>query len=144
MMNHSTGRTGRLGALSIGSPEILCSVTMFMSCTLCNRRLARTRGLIAAQMRSNCGVVKSDTPQEKLTELPLEVVRLAVSETRRGRQPGQRSGHHGVMRKPEQVERFAVVWPRVPRGNRTLKRGDEGRPPSQTRAARLLRTSARR
>ena len=109
MMNQSTGRTGRLGALlSIGSPEILCSVTMFMSCTLCNRRLSHTRCLIAAQMRGNCGVVKSDTPQDKLTELPLEVVRLAVSETRRGRQPGQRSRHHGVMRKPEQVERFAV------------------------------------
>src|SRR4051794_28953160 len=129
MMNQSTGRTGRLGALlSIGSPEILCSVTMFMSCTLCNRRLACTRRQFVAQMRSNCGVVKSDTPQEKLTQLPLEVVRLTVSEARRGRQPGQRSRHHRVMRKPEQVERIAAEWPRVTASNRTFERGDEDRP----------------
>src|SRR5690348_10503442 len=130
MMNQSTGRTGRLGALlSIGSPEILCSVTMFMSCTLCNRRLAGIRGsLIVAQMRSNCGVVKSDTPQEKLTQLPLEVFSLAVSEARRGRQPGQRCSHHRVMRKPEQVERVAAEWPRGAGGNGTFKRGNEDRP----------------
>src|SRR4051794_27805990 len=106
MMNHSTGRTGRLGALlSIGWPEIFCSVTMFMSCTFCNRRLVGTRRQFVAQMRNNCGVVKSDTPQEKLTKLPFEIARLAVNEAGRGRQPGQRSRHHGVMREPEQVER---------------------------------------
>src|SRR5512141_2207002 len=129
MMNHSTGRTGRLGGVvSIGSTEILCSVTMFMSCTLCNRRLAGIRGLILAQMRSNCGVVKSDTPQEKLTQLPLKVVSLAVSEARRGRQPGQRSGHHRMMRNPEQVERIAAERPRVPSRNGPLERGEEDRP----------------
>src|ERR671930_808511 len=129
MMNQRTGRTGRLGALlSIGSPEILCSATMFMSCTFCNRRLASICGLIAARMRSNCGVVKSDTPQEKLTELPLEVANLAVREARGGRQPGQRSRHHRVMCKPEQVERIAAEWPRVTAGDRTLERGDEDRP----------------
>src|SRR5437868_3827871 len=129
MMSHSTGRTGRLGALlSIGSPEILCSATMFMSCAFCNRRLAGTRGLIAAQMRSNCGVVKSDTSQEKLTKLPLQIARLAVSEARRSWQPGQRSRHHRVMRKPEQVERIAAEWPRVPGRNRALERGEEDCP----------------
>src|SRR5262245_28333763 len=98
MMNQSTGRTGRLGALlSIGSPEILCSATMFMSCTFCNRRPAGTRRQFVAQMRSNCGVVKSYTPQEKLAELPLQIVRLAVSQTGHGRQPGQRRRHHRVM-----------------------------------------------
>src|SRR4051794_40695463 len=127
-MNQSTGRTGRLGALlSIGSPEILCSVTMFMSCTFCNRRLARTSGLIAAQMRSNCGVVKSDASQEKLTELSLQIVRLAVSETGHGREPGQRSGHHRMMRKPEQVERFDSARPRIAGGDSAFERGEEDR-----------------
>src|SRR5258708_6971801 len=128
MMNQSTGRTGRLGALlSIGSPEILCSVTMFMSCAFCNRRLAGIHGLIAAQMRSNCGVVKSDTPQKKFTELPLQIDRLAVSEAGHGRQPGQRSGHHRMMRKPEQVERLAAGLPRIAGGDRAFERGDEDR-----------------
>src|ERR1700760_2287687 len=128
MMNQSTGRTGRLGALlSIGSPEILCSATMFMSCAFCNRRLAGTPGLIVAQMRSNCGVVKSDPPQEKLTELPLQFIRPSVSQTGHGGQPGQRSGHHRMMRKPEQVERFAATSPRIAGGDRAFERGDEDR-----------------
>ncbi len=37
MMNHSTLLAGRVrGFLSIGFPEMLCSVTMFMSCTFCS------------------------------------------------------------------------------------------------------------
>src|SRR5882724_861317 len=104
------------------------SVTIFMSCTLCSYRLSRSRRRLAIQMKSNCGFVKSDAAQDELAKLPLEVVGVAIGQTGDGRQPRQRRHQHGVMRKPEQIERFAADPRRVARGDRAFDRGGEYRP----------------
>src|SRR4051812_48425607 len=108
MMNQRTIRTGRLRWVSpIGLPEIFGSVTMFMSCTFCSYRLSRIRRQLAVQMGGNCGLAKSDAAQDELTKLPLDVGGVAVGKTGHRREPRQRGHQHGVMGKPEQVERLA-------------------------------------
>ncbi len=88
MINQRTVRIGRVRAFSaIGLPEMLASVAMFMSCTFCSYRLSRLRRPFAIQMRSNCGLVKSDPTKKKFAKLPFEVGGIAVSEARHGRKP---------------------------------------------------------
>src|SRR3954470_19516178 len=103
------------------------SVTIFMSCTFCSYRLSRIRRQLAVQMRSNCGFVKSDTAQDELAKLTFKVGGVAVGETGRGRQPRQRRHQHGVMRKPEQIERLAADPRRIAGRNRALERRREHR-----------------
>ena len=64
-------------------------------------------------MRSNCGLVKSDAAQDELTKLPFKIGGVAVGETRHHRKPRQRGHQHGVMCKPEQVERFIADLDRI-------------------------------
>src|SRR5437762_12747623 len=104
------------------------SVSIFMSCTLCSYRLSRIRRRLAVQMKSNCGFVKSDTAQDELAKLTFEIVGVAVSETGDGWKPRQRRHQHGVMGKPEQVERLAADLRRVACLNRALQRCGEHRP----------------
>ena len=79
MMNQRTIRTGRArGFSAIGWPEILDSVTMFMSCTFCNYRLPRIRRQLAVQMGGNCGFVKSNSAENEFAKLPFEIGGIAV------------------------------------------------------------------
>ena len=56
MINHRTGRIGRVCAFfSIGLPEILGSVMMFMSCAFCNHARLRLPQMGVTKMRSNRG-----------------------------------------------------------------------------------------
>src|SRR5689334_20033634 len=98
-----------------------------MSCTFCSYRLSRIRRRLAVQMRRNCGFVKSDTAQDELAKLTVKVGGVAVGQTERGRQPRQRRHQHGVMRKPEQIERLASDPGRIARGDRALERCREYR-----------------
>ena len=59
-------------------------------------------------MRSNCGFVKSDSPEEKFAKLAFETGGVAVHQTRHRGQPRQRGGQRGVVGKPEQIERRAA------------------------------------
>src|SRR6516165_1669041 len=109
MMNQRIIRAGRLRTFSsIGFPESLASVAMFMSGTFRRYRWGRQLRQTAGQMGGNCGFVKSDTPQQELAELRFEIVGAAVSQAGRGREPGQRRRQHRMMGKPEQVERLAA------------------------------------
>src|SRR4051812_40656541 len=98
-----------------------------MSCTFCSYRLSRIRRQLAVQMRSNCGLVKSDAAEDELAKLPFEVGGVAVGETRHRRKLRKRSHQHGVMRKPEQIERLASDLRRVARRHGALKRRGEHR-----------------
>src|SRR4029077_4863579 len=89
------------------------SVTIFMSYTFCSYRLSRIRRRLAVQMRSNCGFVKSDPAQDELAKLPLEIGGMAIGETAHAGEPRQRRHQHGVMGKPEQIERLAADPRRV-------------------------------
>src|SRR5712664_4941627 len=99
-----------------------------MSCTFCSYRLSRSRRQIAVQMRSNCGFVKSDSSEDKFAKLPFEIGGIAVSEARDDRKPRQRRHQHGVMREPEQIERFAADTLRIACRDRAVDRCGEHRP----------------
>src|ERR1700730_14661171 len=99
-----------------------------MSCTFCSCRLSRGRRQLTVQMRSNCGLVKSDAAKYEFEKLPFEVGGIAVGEARNGRKPGQRRRQHGVVSKPEQVERLATDPRRVARLNRAIERSVEDLP----------------
>src|SRR5450432_2451090 len=109
MMNHSTGRAGRVRGFfsSIGFPEIFGSVTMFMSCTFCNHWRSHVLTRFVVQMGGDCGFVKSDSAEQKLAKLPFECAGVAIGEAWRGRKLRQRRHQRGVMGEPEQVERIA-------------------------------------
>src|SRR6185369_8575457 len=127
--NQRTRRTGRLCVLSaIGLPARLGSVTIFMSCTFCSYRLSRIRLQLAAQMRSNCGLGKSDAAQDELRELLLQIGGVAVGKTGHRRKPRQRRHQNGVVREPEQVERIVADPCRVPGSDRAFDRRGEHRP----------------
>src|SRR6478752_8448597 len=104
------------------------SVTIFMSCTFCSYRLSRIRRRLAVQMQSNCGFVKSDPAQDELAKLPLEIGGVAVGQTGHGRKSRQREHQHGVMGKPEQVERLAADPRCVAGRDRAFERCGEHRP----------------
>src|SRR5438552_17575431 len=106
---------------------MLDSVTMFMSCTFCGYRWSRNRRQGAVQMRSNCGFVKSDPAEDELTKLPFEAGRIAVVKTGNGGQPCQRRHQHGVVGKPEQIERIAADPCRIAGFDRALERVGEHR-----------------
>src|SRR5258708_8632350 len=80
MMNQRTIRIGRARGLSvIALPEILASVTMFMSCTFCSYRLLpRIRRQFAIQMRDDSGFVESNSAENEFANLPLEIGSVAV------------------------------------------------------------------
>src|ERR1700694_5683638 len=108
MMNQRVIRTGRACAFSaIARPEILASVTMFLSCTFCVYLLSRIRRQCAIQMGGNGGFVQSDAAENEFAKLPFEIGGVAVSQARSRRQPSQRRHQHGVMGEPEQVQRLA-------------------------------------
>src|SRR3982074_1912025 len=109
MMNQRTVRIGRpCGFSVIALPEILDSVTIFMSCTFCSYRLLpRIRRHFAIQMRDDSGFVESNSAENEFANLPLEIGSVAVGKAWNRGQPRQRRHQHGVMRKPEQVERIA-------------------------------------
>src|SRR5664279_5066593 len=128
MMNQRSIRTGRGRGLSaIGSPARWGSVTMFMSGAFCSCRLLRIRRQFPVQMRSNCGFVKSDSPEEKLAKLPFQIGRIAVRQAGHGRQPRQCRHQHGVMGEPEQVERLGSDPRSIACHHRAIERGDEYR-----------------
>jgi hypothetical protein len=58
-------------------------------------------------MKGKRGFVDPDTTENEFTKLPFEIGSIAVGQARRRRQPRQRRHQHGVMRKPEQVQRLA-------------------------------------
>src|SRR6266566_5057176 len=95
------------GLLLIGLPEILASLTMFISCTFCGCRLPRIRRQLAIQMGGNCGFVESNSAENEFAKLPFEIGSVAVGQTWNGWQPRQRRHQYGVMGKPEQVKRLA-------------------------------------
>src|ERR1700738_2357745 len=109
MMNQRTIRIGRARGFSVMAlPEILASVTMFMSCTFCSYRLLpRIRRQFAIQVRDDGGFVESNSAENELANLPLEIGSVAVGQAWNRWQSRQRRHQHGVMRKPEQVERIA-------------------------------------
>src|SRR5438105_9716460 len=129
MMNQRTSRTGRLCGFSvIGLPEIWDSLTMFMSCTFCRYRLSSFRRQLLVEMRSNCGLVKSDAAQDEFAKLPFEAGRIAIGQARHRGQPRQRHRQQGVMGEPEQIERLAADLRRLAARHRTLDRRGEYRP----------------
>src|SRR5258705_6712160 len=127
MMNQRNIRTGRLRGSEIGLPVILASLAIFMSCTFCSYRWCRNRRQCAVQMRSNCGFVKSDAAENELAQLPFEPGRIAVVKTRNGGQACQRRHQHGVVGKPEQIERLAAGLHRIAGFDRALDRVGEYR-----------------
>ena len=72
--------------------------------------------------------MKSDAAKEKLAKLALDIGRIAVGKAGHRGNSRQRCHQHGVVGKPEQVERVASD----PRGiaglYRAIKRSDEDRP----------------
>src|SRR4030088_548826 len=130
MMNQRTIRTGRARGLSvIALPEILASVTMFMSCTFCSYRLLpRIRRHFAIQMRDDSGFVESNSAENEFANLPLEIGSVAVGKAWNRWQPRQRRHQHGVMGKPEQVERIACDPGCLPCRHGLLQRCGEHRP----------------
>ena len=76
-------------------------------------------------MRSNCGFVKSNAAEDELAKLPFEIGGVAVSENRHYRKPRQRGHQHGVMGKPEQVERIIADLRRIAGGYRAFERCSE-------------------
>jgi hypothetical protein len=79
-----------------------------MSCTFCSYRLLpRIRRQFAIQLRDDSGFVKSNSAENEFANLPLVIGSVAIGQTGNRWQPRQRRHQHGVMRKPEQVERIA-------------------------------------
>src|SRR5690242_21878609 len=104
IMNQRTNLTGRVCPFwSIGLPESLASVAIFMSCTFSGRRHRHDPGENAGQLRSNCGVVKSDAPKQELAKLVFKAAHLAVRQTRDGREARHRGRQNGVVGEPEQI-----------------------------------------
>src|SRR5258708_10162158 len=86
MMNQRIIRTGRARGFSvIALPEILASVTMFMSCTFCNYRLPRLRRQFPVQMRGNHGFVKANSAENEFVHLPFEIGGVLLVEGRETR-----------------------------------------------------------
>src|ERR1700722_211153 len=113
MMNQRSIRTGRARVCStIGSPVISASATIFMSDAFCGYRLTLMRRQCVVQMRGNCGFVKPDATEDEFAKLPLKIECIVIGQAWNGWQPHQRRHQHGMMGKPEQVERIA----RDPRG----------------------------
>src|SRR5713226_4866512 len=80
MMNQRVIRTGRARGFSvIALPEILASVTIFMSCTFCSYRLLpRIRRQFAIQLRDDSGFVKSNSAENEFANLPLKIGSVAI------------------------------------------------------------------
>src|SRR6266478_1264588 len=127
-MNQRSIRTGRARGFSpIGRPEIWLSVTMFMSCAFCNRRLPRIPRQLAVQIGGNRGFVEPNSAEYEFTKLPFETGGVAVIQARCRWQPRQCRHQQGVMRKPEQVQRLAPNLPRIARLHRARQRCGEDR-----------------
>src|SRR5258708_8023432 len=81
MMNQRIIRTGRARGFSvIALPEILASVTMFMSCTFCNYRLPRLGRQFPVQVRGNHGFVKANSAANAFVHLPFEIGALPAAQ----------------------------------------------------------------
>src|SRR5450432_1014574 len=129
MMNQRTIRTGRARGFPVtGWPEILDSVTMFMSCTFCSYRLPRIRRHLAIQMGGNRGFVKSNSAENEFAKLPFKIDGIAVRQAGDGRKSRQRRHQDGVMREPEQIERRATDMRCVARHHGAVERSGKNRP----------------
>src|SRR5436305_9769997 len=128
MMNQRVIRPGRLRCFSpTGWPAILASVTMFMSCTCCGYLPSRIRRKFAIPMGGNGGFLQSDAAENEIAKLALEIGGIAVGQARNRRQPSKRGHQHGVVRKPEQVQRLSSIAGCIARLYRSLQRcGEHG------------------
>src|SRR5258708_11495849 len=74
IMNQRVILTGRARGFSvIALPEILASVTIFMSCPFCNYRLPRLGRQFPVQVRGNHGFVKANSAENEFVHLPFEI-----------------------------------------------------------------------
>src|SRR5580693_7684347 len=129
MMNQRTNRTGRARPFwSIGLPERWGSVAIFMSCARCGDWLGLEVREIAGQMVEDCGVVKADAAKQEFAELALETADVAIPKTGHGGKARHRRRQHGMVGKPEQIDRLAADSRGIAGGDRGLERGHEHRP----------------